>query len=78
MDTPLKLYIGLPTFAGIDLAKSDSGRLVGIVFSWIAETEVANIKWLRLVSLTYMFPFIRHIESFYNTQEAEDGTLRRT
>lgn len=63
----LRLAIGKPFFLG---PQWDS-KLKGIVLAWGAETEVANLLWIKLMTISFRWPPIRVYESFTNKEGEE-------
>jgi len=60
VERKLRLAIGKPFFLG---PQWDS-KLKGIVLAWGGETEVANMLWIRLVTISFRWPPIRVYEAF--------------
>lgn len=67
-DRKLTLYTYPHVFSGFQLARDKKDKVIGILFSWYAETEVANILWLNLYCISWKRPFIRHERCFANKE----------
>ncbi len=60
MERKLKLARGKPMFAGLQW----DNQLKGLVLGWGADTEVANVVWIRLITISFRWPPVRFFEAF--------------
>ncbi len=65
MERKLTLATGKPMFACLEW----DSRLRGFVLGWCAETEVANVLWIRLITISFRWPPVRFYESFMCEEE---------
>lgn len=64
----LALWTGPFHFQGCGVSLTDKAAY----FGWMAETNTANIKLMRLVTLTASWPPLRVVTGFYNVDEADE------
>lgn len=64
----LNLHTGPLRF---NLACWDS-KLRGLMFCWVAETEVQNVSFYRMLCIGLIWPPIRVLESFMTDEDMED------